>query len=192
MDPYCADQLVQHLKEGASRRALLRRLGAGGLAAGVGLTVSRGLARAQATPSAATAPIPAAWAAAWTSHDSARVAALFTEDGTYEDLAFGLVAHGIEGVKAFADGFFAASPDLSVDLTAGFQSADWAAAEWLFSGTDRGVFPGRPPSGRRFSVRGATIFALRDGKVVRDTDYYNLVTLQEQLGVIPAAETPTT
>lgn len=172
-----------------SRRTALRGLGGGALAAVAGLTLRHDLARAQATPGA-MAPIPMAWAEAWTAHDSARLAALFTADGTYENLAFGLVFHGTAEIKGFADGLFTASPDLTVELTAGFQTADRAGGEWLFSGTDRGIYPGRPPSGKRYSVRGATIFALRGGKIARLTDYQNLVTLQEQLGVIPAAATP--
>jgi steroid delta-isomerase-like uncharacterized protein len=190
MDRQNADRLAVLLAGNLPRRAVLHRFGGAGLVAGSGVVLRRIPAGAQATPTN-LAPIPAAWAAAWTSHDSARVAALFTDDGTYEDLAFGLVAHGTAGVKGFADGFFTASPDLTVELTSGFQTDDWAAAEWLFSGTDRGVFPNRPASGRRYSVRGATIFALRDGKILRDTDYYNLVTLQQQLGVVPASSTPT-
>jgi hypothetical protein len=67
---------------------VLRRLGSGGLVAAVALT--SGLARAQDSPNA----VAAAWTDAWNSHDAAQVAALFTADGTYEDLAFDLVAKG--------------------------------------------------------------------------------------------------
>lgn len=186
MDPRTVAQLTKQLTGGVSRRTVLRRLGGG---VGLGVALGPQLVRVQATP-AAQAPIPTAWADAWTAHDSTQLAALFTADAIYEDLAFGLLSHGPAGVKGQADGFIQAAPDLIVALTAGFQTADWAAAEWLFSGTDRGLFPGRPASGKRFAVRGATIFALRGGKIQRDSDYYNLVTLLQQLGVIPAMGTP--
>lgn len=174
--------LVDHL----SRRTMLHRLGSAGFVAAAA-SVAPELARAQ-TPSAASS-IAEAWTAAWNAHDSAQVAALFTPDGMYEDLAFGLESHGTEEITTFADGFFTAAPDLHIDLVAGFGTDAWAAAEWVFSGTDTGGVTGTP-TGKRFEVRGATIFELKDGKAVRDTDYYNASTVLEQLGLMPTA-TPT-
>jgi steroid delta-isomerase-like uncharacterized protein len=186
---YLVDSTVRSVVESLSRRTILQQLGGAGLAtAAVGLAPT--LARAQ-TPSAASS-IAQAWTDAWNSHDSAQVAALFTPDGMYQDMAFGLEAHGTDGITKFADGFFTAAPDLHIDLVAGFGTDDWAAAEWVFSGTDTGGVTGTP-TGKHFAVRGATIFALKDGKAVRDTDYYNASTVLEQLGLAPAsgAATPT-
>jgi cation transport ATPase len=59
--------------------------------------------------------------------------------------------------------------------------------EWLFSGTDTGGVAGTP-TGKRFEVRGATIFELQDGKASRNTDYYNASTVLEQLGLLPVPE----
>src|SRR5215207_4526058 len=174
-----------------SRRIMLHRLGQAGFVVAAA-SVGPELARAQ-TPAAsagATAPITEAWTAAWNSHDSAQVAALLTPDGLYEDLAFGFVAHGTEEITDFAQGFFTAAPDLHIDLLAGFATAEWAAAEWLFSGTDTGGVAGTP-TGKRFEVRGATIFELQEGKARRNTDYYNASTVLEQLGRLPATGTPT-
>ena len=173
-----------------SRRTILHRVGGAGFAAAASAFAPM-LARAQ-TPAAASS-IAEAWTAAWNSHDSAQVAALFTPDGRYEDLAFGLEAHGTDEITKFADGFFTAAPDLHIDLVAGFGTDEWAAAEWIFSGTDTGGVAGAP-TGKRFEVRGATIFELQDGKALRDTDYYNAGTVLEQLGLAPAsgAATPTT
>jgi hypothetical protein len=75
-------------------------------------------------------------------------------------------------------------------LRAGFGSDEWAAAEWLFSGTDTGGVAG-DPTGKRFEVWGATIFELAEGKVRRNTDYYNPNTVLAQLGLLPATETST-
>jgi steroid delta-isomerase-like uncharacterized protein len=181
------DASVPPIVASLSRRTMLHHLGRAGL---VVATVAGGAegARAQ-TPAASSpgswAPITEAWTAAWNSHDSAQVAALFTPDGVYEDLAFGLIAHGTDEITRFADGFFTAAPDLHIDLVAGFGNDDWAAAEWVFSGTDTGGVAGTP-TGKRFEVRGATIFALQDGKATRNTDFYNASTVLEQLGLLPA------
>jgi steroid delta-isomerase-like uncharacterized protein len=171
-----------------SRRLILHRLTSACFVAATASVVPH-LAGAQ-TPTAASS-MAQAWTNAWNSHESAQVAALFTPDGTYEDLAFGLTSHGTEEITRFADGFFTAAPDLHIDLVAGFGNDDWAAAEWVFSGTDTGGVAGSP-TGKRFEVRGATIFEVHDGKARRDTDYYNASTVLEQLGLVPAKTgTPT-
>jgi steroid delta-isomerase-like uncharacterized protein len=171
-----------------SRRVIVRRQGSAGAIA-VTAAFTSALARAQAPTAAAS--IAQAWTDAWNSHDSAQVASLFTPDGMYEDLAFGLTAHGADGITKFADGFFKAAPDLHIKLVAGFGTETWAAAEWVFSGTDTGGVAGAP-TGKRFEVRGATIFALKNGRAVRDTDYYNASTVLAQLGRLPATSaTPT-
>jgi steroid delta-isomerase-like uncharacterized protein len=169
---------------------VLHRLGRAGLMAAASATFMSPLVRAQTPASSeAMAPIAEAWTAAWNSHEAAQIAALVTPDGVYEDLAFDLYARGTEEVTAFAQGFFTAAPDLHIDLLSGFGTEEWAAAEWLFSGTDTGGVAGAP-TGKRFEVRGATIFELQDGKARRNTDYYNASTVLEQLGLVPAKGTP--
>jgi steroid delta-isomerase-like uncharacterized protein len=180
--------LVHPDAEPTSRRLALRRLGSAGVVV-ASATIVPTLAHAETAIAAPS--IAEAWTAAWNSHQSARVTALFTPDGMYEDLAFGLTAHGTEEIAKFADGFFQAAPDLHIKLVAGFGTTDWAAAEWIFSGTDTGGVAGTP-TGKRFEVRGATIFQVQNGRVRRDTDYYNASTVLAQLGRLPAASaTPT-
>ena len=186
-----SDAASLHVVDPWSRRQLLRRLGRGGLAAAAVATHGGAPALAQ-TPAASPGAMPTvaeAWAAAWNSHDPAQMAALFTPDGLYEDMAFGFVSHGTEEITAFANELFTVAPDVRIDLRAGFGTEVWAAAEWLFSGTDMGGLAGAP-TGKRFEVRGASIFEVADGKIRRVSDYYNAGTILEQLGVLPAPATP--
>jgi steroid delta-isomerase-like uncharacterized protein len=171
-----------------SRRRLLHWLSSAGVVA-AGAPVAPMLARAETASGPPS--IAMAWSAAWNSHQSARVAALFTADGMYEDQAFGLTAHGTDAIATFADGFFQAAPDLHINLIAGFGTDDWAAAEWILSGTDTGGMAGMS-TGKRFTVRGATIFQVQDGQVRRDTDYYNARTVLQQLGRLPVASSSPT
>src|SRR5688572_31906744 len=95
------------------------------------------------------------WATAWSSHDPGRVLALFTEDCFFEDVTFGVVTRGKEELRGFANGAFAAVPDLKFELTSRFAAGKWAVIEWVMSGIHKGDFPGMPATGKRFSsVRG--------------------------------------
>jgi steroid delta-isomerase-like uncharacterized protein len=147
------------------------------------------LAQTPATSPGAMPTVAEAWAAAWNSHDPAQMGALFTPDGLYEDMAFGLVSHGTEEITAFANELFTVAPDVRIDSRAGFGTEAWATAEWLFSGTDTGGLAGAA-TGKRFEVRGASIFEVADRKIRRVTDYYNAGTILEQLGGLPAPATP--
>lgn len=128
------------------------------------------------------------WAAAWSSHDTRRVLALFTDDCIYEDVTFGVVTHGKEELRAFADGVFAAVPDFRIELTSRFAAGTWAGMEWVMAGTHQGDFPGMPATGRRFSkIRGAAIAELLGGKLRRNSDYWDAVTFMKQVGLLPTA-----
>jgi steroid delta-isomerase-like uncharacterized protein len=126
------------------------------------------------------------WATAWSSHDPEKVLALFTDDCVFEDVPFGVVTRGKEQLRSFANGAFAAVPDFKFELTSRLAGDDWAAIEWVMSGTHKGDFPGMPATGKRFSsVRGSTIFALKAGKIRRESDYWDAATFMRQVGLLP-------
>ena len=122
-----------------------------------------------------------AFCAAWASHDPERVVALFTDDGYYEDVPFGLDATGSAALRVFARDFLAAVPDLQVACTATATVGGHGSVEWTFSGTDVGIFK----TGKPFSVRAATVFETRQGKIARLADYYDAATWMRQVGLIP-------
>lgn len=125
------------------------------------------------------------WAIAWSSHDTEKVLALFTEDCVYEDVTFGVVNHGRAELRAFANGVFAGIPDFKVELTARFVAGPSAGMEWVMSGTHKGDFPGMPATGKHFSIRGVTIVELREGKIRRNSDYWDAATVMRQVGLLP-------
>jgi len=45
--------------------------------------------------------------------------------------------------------------------------------------------PGVPATGKKFSVRGAAITEFRGGKISRNTNYWNLASMLQQVGVMP-------
>jgi steroid delta-isomerase-like uncharacterized protein len=122
------------------------------------------------------------WIAAWNSRSPDKMLPLFTDDIVYEDVALGEVNHGKAELRAFAASEFEAVPDLELKLLRADIQGGHGTIEWIFSGTDKGVFK----TGKRFSVRGVSVIDLRDGKIFRNLDFYDSATIMRQVGVLPS------
>ena len=179
-------------KATTTRRAMLGATGVGVVALGLGQRPSPALS--QATP-AAVPPAVERWAAAWNAHDPAAMAALFTDDGLDEDLAFGASFRGKEGVAEWVTITSSIISDTAVEVVGAYQAGDRATAEWIFTGSSLIGADGAvaPAPGRPFSVRVASVFELEGDLIRRVSDYYNPTTLQNQPGPPDgeAAATPT-
>jgi steroid delta-isomerase-like uncharacterized protein len=59
------------------------------------------------------------------------------------------------------------------------------AAEWTVSGTHDRSSPELPATGEPFTIRGATIARLRDGKIAYNRDYWDMASFLAQVGILP-------
>ena len=148
----------------------------------------------EATPPPGTLPVAlAAWVAAWEARppDAARIAAAYTEDAVFEEVALGSAYTGRPEIQAYLTGFFAAFTGGEADFATVFAAGDRAAATWAWSGRYTGQLPGLPPpAGQPIAFRGASILELRDGMIARETQYFDVYGLLAQLGVVPGPATP--
>jgi steroid delta-isomerase-like uncharacterized protein len=119
--------------------------------------------------------------AAWNAHDADKVVAVYTADVSYEDVAFGEKAHGSAELKKMVQGFFEAVPDLKLEVVDVKSYGNYGSAEWIFSGTDKGLYK----TGKKFSVRGASVFQIRGGKFSSNKDYYDSAAIMRQVGALP-------
>jgi steroid delta-isomerase-like uncharacterized protein len=58
------------------------------------------------------------------------------------------------------------------------------SVEWVATGVHTGDLPELPASGRPFSIRGVTVVIREDGKIVRESLYYDVAELRRQLNRI--------
>jgi steroid delta-isomerase-like uncharacterized protein len=116
-----------------------------------------------------------------------KIAYYFTDDCIYDDVPMGSATHGKEELKASWSSFFPTCPDFKIDVKALFAAGDWAGSEWVLSGTQAADWPGMPNTGRSFSIVGASIMELQGGKVKRNSDYWDMVSMLTQLGVMPGS-----
>jgi steroid delta-isomerase-like uncharacterized protein len=90
--------------------------------------------------------------AAVNSHDVEKMVSFFTDDCVYEDMAVGVVNRGKQELKAFVTGWYILSNDLNFEVTSFFSAGDWAATEWIMSGTHTGDLPGIPATNMRYAL----------------------------------------
>ena len=135
------------------------------------------------TTTQANSALAEKWIAAWNSHSPDKMLPLFTDDVVYEDVAFGELSHGSAELRKFAASEFEGVPDLELKLVRADIHNGHGTIEWTFTGTDKGVFK----TGKKFSVRGVSVIDVRDGKISRSLDFYDVATIMRQVGVLPAS-----
>jgi steroid delta-isomerase-like uncharacterized protein len=114
--------------------------------------------------------------AAINSRDIEKLLSFYTDDCVYEDIAIGKVNHGKEELKNFYTELFLMAPDVKIEDKILIKAGDWQATEWVMTGTNTGNTPEMPATGKSFSIRGSSIMQMRNGKVSRQTDYWNMAS----------------
>lgn len=119
--------------------------------------------------------------AGWTSHDPDKVAAVFTEDAVYEDVTASHVSRGRAEVRKWAEGAFMVFEDFKMEFVSGSFANGRGFAEWIWTGTDKGLLK----TGKKFSVRGVSVYELHRGKISSYKEFYDFATVMKQVGVLP-------
>jgi steroid delta-isomerase-like uncharacterized protein len=125
------------------------------------------------------------WALSWSSGDVDKLLPLFTDDVRYEDLTFGAVNQGKDALRDFAAATFGAFADLKFELKSRLVAADGksGAMEWTWRARQTKDLPGLPATNKSFEVRGATVVEFTEGKISRNSDYWDLATYTKQVGI---------
>lgn len=84
--------------------------------------------------------------------------------------------------QAFLNGF----ADLNVEVLDQFQASDRIATRVAWSGTHTGELQGIPPTGRSFRSEAIVIDRVVEGRIQQRWDVSNMLSMMQQLGVIPS------
>jgi steroid delta-isomerase-like uncharacterized protein len=123
---------------------------------------------------------------AWSAHDPSAVSAFMTDDVAFEDVPLGGRLSGPKEVAAFVEQFTDTfSSDYRFSLVRETTTATALAAEWTVSGTHDRSSPALPATGKPFTIRGATMAELRDGRIAASRDYWDLATFLRDVGLLP-------
>ena len=92
---------------------------------------------------------------------------------------------GIEGCKVIDVMFRTAFPDYKHTIHDLIADGDKVVARWTFHGTHQGDFQGLPPTGKKVTLPGISVFRLENGKIMDDWTISDTYSMMQQLGVIP-------
>jgi steroid delta-isomerase-like uncharacterized protein len=97
------------------------------------------------------------------------------------------VPPGREGGKMVHQGSLAAFPDGTTTTEDLIAEGDRVVERFTFAGTQQGDFMGIPPSGKRVTVSGMSVFRIADGKIVEHWGENDGLGLLAQLGMLPGS-----
>jgi len=123
------------------------------------------------------------WAVAWSSSEVEKLLPLFTDNVDSEDVTLALANHGSKALQDFAAATFGSFADIKFELKSRLVAADGerGAMEWVWRGRQTKDLPGLPATNKPFEVRGATVVEFTNGKISRNSDYWDLATYMKQV-----------
>jgi steroid delta-isomerase-like uncharacterized protein len=113
------------------------------------------------------------------------MASHWSDEGVDDVVPFG-VLRGPSEVRAFFADLFGALPDLETTVERVVADDRVASVQWRMRGTFSGApFQGIDPTGRWVELRGVDVVEVEDGKIVRNTAYYDGMTFAREIGMLP-------
>jgi steroid delta-isomerase-like uncharacterized protein len=140
-----------------------------------------------ANPAEARERLVGAYLEAWNSHDPDAVAALFADDGVYDDRGAAEIARGREEIRAHVARVQAGFEDLRFELVRAAHGEDFTAGEWRCRMTHTGQLAGLWPTGRTVESAGVDVATLdAQGSIAHLVSYYDGAAIMRSLGLLPA------
>jgi steroid delta-isomerase-like uncharacterized protein len=114
---------------------------------------------------------------------------LVSDKCTIHDPVFPSLAAGVESLKRHIMTCRNGFPDLRFTIEDTIAERNEVVLHWTGQGTHKGEFLGMPPTNKKATVSGTSIFRIDNGKIVEQWADWNLMSLMQQLGL---AVTPKT
>jgi steroid delta-isomerase-like uncharacterized protein len=122
---------------------------------------------------------------AWNKRDFAKMRGLMHPEYSYTG-GDGQEQKGADAGMAVAQMFAGAFPDGRIDIVSIHEAGDTAIVEFVGRGTHKGDLMGIAPTGKVIALPVCNVMEVRDGKLYREREYVDMMTIMTQLGVAPA------
>ncbi|MDO8612964.1 MAG: ester cyclase [Dehalococcoidia bacterium] len=125
---------------------------------------------------------------AWNRRDWARYRELLHPEYTYTG-GDGQAQKGQDAGLAVGQMFATAFPDGRIDVQSIHAAGNIATVEFIGRGTHKGDLMGIAPTGRQITIPVCDVIEVRDGKIITEREYMDMLHMMQQLGVAPALAT---
>jgi steroid delta-isomerase-like uncharacterized protein len=109
----------------------------------------------------------------------------------YVDYGHEPPGRGVQGAKGDYQDIARAFADARFDIDEMFGSDDRVVVRWTLHATHTGPFAGLSPTQKKATVRGISLYRLRDGKITETRNQADLLALFTQLGTIEQKKSAT-
>lgn len=117
--------------------------------------------------------------AAYQKLDIPKLLSVLSDECFFEDPTFHLSADGKIEIKKMAEKSFQNVSNVKITLENRIVCSNWVVTQQRLSALIISNTDGTQKS-KEFSVRGASIFEIKQGKIKRWTDYYDILTFKKQ------------
>ncbi|WP_457747858.1 ester cyclase [Sulfurimonas sp.] len=124
---------------------------------------------------------------AWSEHNISKIDSYYDENVIWYDLPSDTTIKGKEAVtQAITTAFMGYVPNMywvkSGDV---FISGNTITYEWVYGGIFNGSWGEKKIINKQFSIKGISTTTInKNGKIIKQKDYYDMYSFQKQLGVI--------
>jgi steroid delta-isomerase-like uncharacterized protein len=125
---------------------------------------------------------------AWNQGKTEVVSELVANNCRFHDEVFPHLNQGAENLRRHIESCRAGFPDLKFSIDDTIAERDEVVVHWTAKGTHKGQFLGMPPTNKKASVTGTSIYRLEGSKIVESWANWNLMSMMEQLGVSSAPQ----
>ena len=126
---------------------------------------------------------------AFNSGDWDRWADGVTDDSVYVEAGTQRRIEGADAILEALKAWKTAFSDATGTITNTFGSGNQAVVELTWTGTHDGAMESAegtiPATGRKIKLDGCIIATVEDGKITEEHQYFDLMTLMQQIGVVP-------
>ena len=113
---------------------------------------------------------------------------MFADDFVEHFLPFGTQTFGLGNFRKNVMAHRAAFPDWAETVNMVIAEGDYVVLLYTSTGTNTGNFSGNQPTGKSIKINEVTIFRFADGKIVGQWLLPDVLSLNQQLGLIPSSE----
>ena len=88
---------------------------------------------------------------------------------------------GIEACKNYYMNYLTGFSDIEFTVLEMIGQGDRLVKHWNFKGTHTGDFFGMPASGNKLNLSGTTLVSMKDGKIAKEQDFFDVMSMVTQL-----------